>query len=170
MKIELGTWGKEDIPGLVKYANDIKIWNTLRDIFPHPYTKTDADQWIALNELISPPHNFAIRVDGETIGGAGVTLKNDVYKKNAEIGYWIAEPFWGKGIATKVVSLLTIHAFANFDINRIYAEVFSNNPVSMKVLKKNGYHEEAVHRKAIIKNNQFLDAHLWVRFKPEEQF
>jgi len=168
MKVELGAWSKNDIPALIKYAGNIKVWNTLRDIFPHPYTKKDAEEWVKMNELIYPANNFAIRVDENTVGGAGVIIKNDIYRKNAEIGYWLAEPFWGNGITTIAVSKLTAYTFANFDVIRIYAEVFSNNPVSMKVLAKNGYHEEAIHRKAIIKNNQVLDAHLWVKFKPGE--
>jgi ribosomal-protein-alanine N-acetyltransferase len=168
MKTDLGAWDRTDIPALIKYANNIKVWNKLRDIFPHPYTMKDAEEWIKINEFIYPPKNFAIRIGANTIGGAGVIIKDDIYRKNAEIGYWLAEPFWGKGIATIVVEKLTAYTFANFDVVRIYAEVFSNNPVSMKVLSKNGYHEEAIHRKAIIKNNQFLDAHLWVKFKPGE--
>src|SRR5580765_2775996 len=167
MKIELKAWDKTDVPALIKYANNINVWNTLRDLFPYPYTKKDAEDWIELNKVLFPAINFAIRVEGKTIGGAGVTIKDDIYRKNAEIGYWLGEPFWGKGIATQVVKQLTTYTFSNFDVIRIYAEVFSNNPISMKVLAKNGYHEEAVHRKAIIKNNQFLDAHLWVKFKPE---
>ena len=168
MKIELGPWDKNDIPALVKYANNIKVWNTLRDLFPHPYSKKDAEEWIMLNELTHPANNFAIRVDGKMVGGAGIIIKDDIYRKNAEIGYWLGEPFWGKGIATVVVAQLTSYAFANFDVIRIYAEVFSNNPVSMKVLEKNGYKQESIHRKAIFKNNQFLDAHLWVKFKGDE--
>ena len=167
MRIELGTWQEKDIPALVKYGNNIKVWNTLRDIFPNPYTNTDAEKWIKLNELTSPAVNFAIRVDDEAIGAAGILVKADIYRYNAEIGYWIGEPFWGKGIMTEVVRQLTEYTFAHFHVNRIYAEVFSNNPVSMKVLEKNGYHQEAIHRKAIAKNNEFLDAHLWVKFKPE---
>jgi [ribosomal protein S5]-alanine N-acetyltransferase len=163
MKIELVKWSRRDIDGLVKYANNINVWNMLRDMFPHPYTTGDAEQWIKINESISPAENFAIHLDGTVVGGAGIILKNDIYRKNAEIGYWIGEPFWGKGIGTHVVRQLTDYAFSNFDVNRIYAEVFSNNMVSMKVLAKNGYHEEAIHRKSIIKNHQLLDAHLWVK-------
>jgi len=168
MKIELGAWEKKDIPALVKYGNNINVWNTLRDIFPHPYTEEDGEKWIKLNQFQDPPSNFAIRVDGETAGGAGLLIKQDIYRKNAEIGYWLAEPYWGKGIITEVVRQLTAYAFEHFDINRVYAEVFSNNPVSMRVLAKNGYQEEAIHRKAIFKNNEFLDAHLWVKFKSHE--
>jgi len=168
VKIELSEWTKQDIDGLVQYANNINVWNTLRDMFPHPYTKKDAEHWIKINESISPPQNFAIHVDGTVVGGAGVVVKEDIYRKNAEIGYWLGEPFWGKGIGTEVVRLLTQYTFSHFDVNRIYAEVFSNNPVSMKVLARNGYHEEGIHRQAIIKNNELLDAHLWVKFRSAE--
>jgi len=167
MKIKLGGGDKNDIPALAKYANNMKVWKTLKDIFPHPYTIKDAGEWIILNKHVRPATNFAIRVDGKMAGGTVVIIKDDIYCKNAEIDYWLGEPFWGKGIATEVVAQLTSYAFANFDVIRIYAAVFSNNPVSMKVLEKNGYKEESIHQKAIFKNNQLSDAHLWVKFRDE---
>lgn len=167
MKIALQPWKEKDIPSLVQLANNFNVWITLRDSFPHPYTRKDAEGWIAFNRPDSLT-NFSITVDGSLAGGAGIVLKNDIYRKNAEIGYWIGEPFWGKGIATEAVRQLLVYTFSTFDIIRVYAEVFANNPASMKVLEKNGFEEEAIRRKAIIKNNQLLDAHVWVKFRTDD--
>jgi len=166
MKIELSSWNQDDIFFLTQYANNPNVWNTLRDSFPHPYTQKNAEEWIALNIYSNPVTNFSIRVDGIVTGAAGFILKSDVYRKNAEIGYWLGEPYWRKGIATEAIHQLVTFIFSNFDIVRIYAEVFSNNPASMKALQKNRFHEEAIHRNAITKNNLLLDAHIWVKFRP----
>lgn len=167
MKIELSAWKEEDISFLIQYANNFRVWETLRNSFPHPYTKKDAEEWVNSNLHNNPISNFAIKADGKTVGGAGVILKSDIYIKNAEIGYWIAEPFWGKGIATAVISQLVTYIFSNLDIIRIYAEVFSNNPASMKALAKNGFQQEAILQKSIFKNNQLLDTYIWVKFRPD---
>ena len=166
MKIELSAWNQDDILSLTQYANNINVWNMLRDSFPYPYTQKNAEEWISLNLNANPTTNFSIKVDSEVAGAAGVLLKADIHCKNAEIGYWLGEPFWGKGIATEAVRQLASHIFSNFDINRIYAEIFSNNPASMKVLLKNGFHEEAIHQRAIFKNQHLLNAHIWVKFNP----
>jgi RimJ/RimL family protein N-acetyltransferase len=88
-----------------------------------------------------------------------------VYRKTAEIGYWIAEPYWGRGIATEAVRLLKHYAFASFDILRLQAEVFQHNTASMRVLQKNGFMQEAIHHRAVIKNGVLMNNHLWVCFK-----
>ena len=165
MKIELREWKKADAFSLMIAANNANVSSKLRDGFPFPYTKKDADEWIALNEYKEPVTNFAIVVDEQIAGGIGLVQKEDIYRRNAEIGYWLAEPFWHKGIATEAVRQLVDHIFSKFDIDRLYAEIFSNNPASMKVLEKNGFHLEAVHKKSIIKNNQMLDGYLLVKFR-----
>src|SRR5215472_15396719 len=134
MKIDLSAWSQDDILSLTQYANNMNVWNTLRDSFPHPYTQQNAEEWISLNLHADTITNFSIRVEGEVVGGAGLLLKSDVYRKNAEIGYWLGEPFWGKGITTEAVRQLANYIFSNFDVTRIYAEIFSNNPASMRVL------------------------------------
>ncbi len=166
MKIELCAWKPADIHALARHANNKHVWNTLRNSFPHPYTIKDAQQWVAIHQHASPVTHFAIHADGNLAGGTGLSLKEDIYRKTAEIGYWIAEPFWGKGIATVAVDLLVGYTLSNFDVIRLYAEVFANNPASMKVLQKNGFHLECVCRKAIFKNDQLFDAQIWVKFRP----
>ncbi len=100
-QIKLRAWRRSDISSLIHYANNRKIWLNLRDIFPHPYTQAGAEKWIAICESNQGPTTyFAIELDGEAIGGVGCRLMDDVHSKTAEIGYWLGEPFWGRGIAT----------------------------------------------------------------------
>src|ERR1022692_1614963 len=165
MKIQIRAWEKADANSLMRAANHADISKTLRDGFPFPYTEKDADEWILLNKDKEPLTNFAIIGDNTVAGGIGFVLKGNIYRKNAEIGYWLGVPFWNKGIAIDAVRLLVDHIFSKHGIDRVYAEVFSNNPASMKVLEKNGFHLEAVHKKSIIKNNQVLDDYMWVKFR-----
>ena len=164
MKIVFREWKKEDIDQLVSLANNKKIADNLRDRFPHPYTLNDAKQWIALNENRNPATSFVIEADGIFVGGCAIMLKEDVYRHSAEIGYWIAEPFWGKGIATETVKLLLQKIISDFPTtNRVFAEVFEHNKASMKALEKNGFHLESIRKKAVIKNNKIIDDHVWVK-------
>lgn len=164
MKVVLRRWRKEDAEQLAKLANNKKIADNVRDRFPHPYTLKDSEEWIALNEEKSPVNSFAIEVNGELAGSGGIMLKEDVYRCSAEIGYWVAEPFWGKGIATEAVKLLVEIIARDYPfIIRVYAEVFEHNKASMKVLEKNGFHLESIQKKAVTKNNIVMDDHVWVK-------
>ena len=164
MKLRLRNWQREDIISLAQLANNRNIADNLRDRFPHPYTLKDAEDWIELNEKRDPATNFAIEADGDLVGGCGIVLMQDVYRCSAEIGYWIAEPFWGKGIATAAIKMLLGKIKNNFpDIIRVYAEIFEHNKASMKVLEKNGFHLESIRKKAVIKNNIIMDDHVWVK-------
>jgi [ribosomal protein S5]-alanine N-acetyltransferase len=147
-----------DEPSLVHHANNWKIWRNLRDRFPHPYVLEDATWWVQFANSTTPITNFAIVVDGEAVGGIGLILEDDVYRRSAEIGYWLGEEFWGQGIITGAVQAMTEYAFANFDICRIFAEVFEWNPASMRVLEKAGYQFEGRLRKSVFKDGQIIDA------------
>ena len=163
MNIILREWSKGDIEPLVILANNKKISDNLRDHFPHPYNLKDAGEWIAINQTKTLITNFAIEINKELAGGCGILLKEDIYRCSAEIGYWIGEKFWNKGIATHVVRLMIEEIKLKYPgIVRIYAEVFEHNKASMKVLEKNGFHLESIRRKAVIKNNVILDDHVWV--------
>jgi [ribosomal protein S5]-alanine N-acetyltransferase len=168
MSIHLRPWQWKDVPHLVRIGNNNHIWNNLRDQMPRPYTQKDAEAWVRFNGNQQPMKDFCIECDGAVVGGIGMVLHDDIYKKNIEIGYYVEEAYWGKGYATEAVRQLVNHIFSTFDCVRIYAEVFAHNQPSMIVLQKNGFHEEAVHQKAIYKNGQILDAHLWVKFRPEQ--
>jgi [ribosomal protein S5]-alanine N-acetyltransferase len=164
-KVQIRPWIHIDAAALAAAINNKKIWDNLRDYIPHPYSLADARDYIALQQSVNPVQHFAIIHNDVLAGGCGIILKEDVYRKTAEIGYWIAEPYWGMGIATEAVKLLTAYAFATFGIVRLQAEVFEHNTASMKVLQKNGFILEAIHRRAVIKNGVLLDDHVWVCFK-----
>ena len=166
MPITIRKWTTDDIPSLAKYANNINIWNNLRNYFPHPYTEEQAKAWIERVVDEVPIVNLAIDLDGEAIGGIGLILNSDVYMYSAEIGYWIGEPFWGQGIATEAIRQMIDYTFYYFDIVRIYAEVFENNKASMRALEKNGFYLEGVRRKSVFKNNVIMDDYIWVKLRP----
>ena len=107
---------------------------------------------------------MAITLNGKITGSVGVTPKEDVYRKSIEVGYFVAEEYWGNGIATAAVSLIIDYIKSHFDIVRIYAEVFGHNTASMKVLEKNGFHLEGIREKAVVKNNLIMDDYVWVKF------
>lgn len=165
MYITLKPWTVEDITTLTEYFNNISIWNNLRDYIPHPYTTADAEKFILGQAELFPTQNFAILNEGQLAGGIGIILQEDIYKMNVELGYWIAEPFWGQGIATIAVGLMTQYVFETFAINRIVAEVFDYNKASMRVLEKNGFYLECVRRKGILKNDLLTDDFVWVKQK-----
>jgi RimJ/RimL family protein N-acetyltransferase len=165
MAILIRQWNENDLANLVLYANNVHIWNNLRNYFPHPYTEADGIAWLEKNTIAEPRLNFAIDMDGQAIGGIGIMLNSDVYAMSAEIGYWIAEPYWNMGIATEAIRQMTEYVFYYFDIVRLYAEVFENNKASMRALEKNGFYLEGVRRKAVLKNGVLMDDYIWVKLR-----
>jgi [ribosomal protein S5]-alanine N-acetyltransferase len=156
-KSTLRPWKPGDEESLVRHANNRKIWRNLRDAFPHPYTLADAKQWIEIAGPTTPATNLAIVVEGAAAGGIGLVLKDDVFHRSAEIGYWLGEEFWGRGIVTEAVRAVTDYAFATFDLCRVYAGVFEWNPASMRVLEKAGYEFECRMRKSVTKDGEIID-------------
>lgn len=155
-------WRLEDKAALLRYADNPKVARNLMDGFPHPYTSADADEWLRTATTAKPRTHFALEIDGEAGGAVGLMLKHGNFRRGAEIGYWIGEPYWGRGIATEATIALTEWAFATFDLCRITAGVFSWNPASARVLEKAGYVREAVHRKSIVKLGETIDEWLYV--------
>jgi ribosomal-protein-alanine N-acetyltransferase len=160
-KCTLRAWQPGDEESLVHHANNKKVWINLRDSFPHPYTASDALSWIQKASAETPQRNFAIVVHGKAVGAIGFILKEDVYRRSAEIGFWLGEEFWGQGIVTEALSAVTEYAFANFDFCRLYACVFEWNPASMRVLEKAGYNLEARLKKAVTKEGKTIDEFLY---------
>jgi ribosomal-protein-alanine N-acetyltransferase len=164
---KIRSWQPEDEPALVKYANNRNVWINLRDSFPYPYTSDDARSWLRSVRKQNPETAFAIASPDEALGGIGLHLNRDVFKRSAELGYWLGEPFWNRGIATRAVVEFTKYAFANFDLVRMYAGVFEWNIASMRVLEKAGYTMEARHRKTVIKDGKIIDQIIYVTFRDE---
>lgn len=156
-KISLRPFLLSDSKSLAKHANNRLIWKNLRDRFPFPYTELDAIQFIQIVSCNSPKTEFAIDINGEAVGAAGIVIKDDIYKGNGEIGYWLGQEYWGKGIGTQIVGELVKKGFEEFNLYRIFAEVFGTNNASIRVLEKNGLVKEAVLKKSIVKDGELLD-------------
>jgi [ribosomal protein S5]-alanine N-acetyltransferase len=166
--IILRAWSRSDLSSLVRYANNRKVWLNLRDIFPHPYTTAEADRWITICESNQgSTTNFAIELQGEAIGGIGFRLLDDVNCRTAAIGYWLGEPFWGRGIATSAVKQTTDYAFHSFSLERLEATVFDWNPASARVLEKAGYVLEGRLRRSIFKDGRLADSLLYARLRAD---
>lgn len=146
-----------DLSLMTLYANNPKVAINLRDAFPSPYTMDDAIRFKEAIDNQNPKTIFAIEYKGDYVGNISLSPSSDVYRKSAEIGYFIGEPFWGKGIMTKAVNLITEWGFKTFDIIRIYTGIFEYNIASQRVLEKCGYTKEAVFRKSICKNDNLYD-------------
>ena len=162
MEFELATctvrsWERRDRDAIVRHANNRNVSINLRDRFPYPYTINDARTWLDIVVGFKPETNFAIDVAGEAVGGIGFTLQPDVGRRSAEIGYWLGEEFWGRGIATDALRAVTDYAFKKFDVCRIFAHVFEWNGASARVLEKAGYTLEGRLRKSVTKNGQTID-------------
>jgi len=161
----LRPWQPGDAPGLVRHGNNHRVARNLRDAFPYPYTVRDAQNWL---EGISGNRDdliLAIEVNGEAAGGIGIHHMKDVYRYNGEIGYWLSEDYWGKGIMTDAVGAVVRHAFTHTRWLRIFANIFENNPASMKVLEKNGFALEAIHKRSVMKEGVLMDEYLYALLK-----
>jgi [ribosomal protein S5]-alanine N-acetyltransferase len=157
--IKLRPFEAGDEISLAENANYIAIWNMVRDRFPFPYTISDAKNWIQICSEVDQPKNFAIVNKYQVIGGIGIVFGNDIDRISAEIGYWLAEPFWNNGIISNSISLFLNYVFDAFpDLNRVFASVFPYNHASIRVLQKVGFRQEGVLIGAIIKNNQIYDS------------
>ena len=161
-RIALRAWKPGDEASLVKHADNRKVSINLRDRFPFPYTMKDAQWWVGFASQPQPLQNFAIEFQGEAIGGIGLILGEDVFRRSAEIGYWLSEAHWGKGLMTEALKLMTPYAFQTFDLTRIHAGVFDWNPASGKVLEKAGYALESRMKKSVVKDGQVLDQLVYV--------
>ena len=162
----LRQWRLADKTSLAKHADNIRIWNNVRDYFPNPYTEKDGEEFISMViTKPAPATDFAIDIAGKAVGGIGVVLKSDVEKITAEIGYWLGEDYWKKGIMTTVVKEMVNYIFANLPITKIYAGVFDFNIASQRVLEKAGFTNEAILKKAAIKNGKVIDLHYYSIWK-----
>jgi RimJ/RimL family protein N-acetyltransferase len=154
---EVRSWRTGDVDALAGHANNPRIALQLRDAFPQPYTTRHARAFIRRSRSDQPETNFAIAVGGEAAGAIGFVLKPDVERVSAEIGYWLAEPFWGRGLATEAVKAVTSHAVAHHGLTRVFALPFATNRASCRVLEKAGYTLEARLRRSAIKDGVIVD-------------
>ena len=158
-KIILRRLTESDKPALAQLINNKKVCDNLRDIVPYPYTIDDATNFFNFIKDEEPQLSFAIEYDGSFCGMIGLRPDADVHRKAVEIGYWIGEPFWDKGIGTEVVRLVTDYAFYQLKFARIHTGVFEYNKGSMRVLEKNGYKKDGIFENSVFKNGKLWDEH-----------
>ena len=157
-------WSPADRADLMRFANNRAIWRNLTDVFPHPYAEADADAWLATVASAPEPTHWAIEVDGHAVGNIGVAIGEGVFCKKADIGYWLAEPYWGRGIMSDAVRAVAPFAMDRFGLVRLEASVFAWNPASMRVLEHCGFVREGVARTSVFKDGELIDEvdYAWV--------
>lgn len=163
MNILIREWKKSDAAALAAALSNKNILNNLRDGLPYPYTEIDAEEYIN-SVLDSDPNDtfaYAIDVDGRAVGNIGAFRQKNIHCRTAELGYYIAEEYWGKGIMTCAVRQLCKKLFAETDLLRIFAEPFAVNVGSRRVLEKAGFRLEGIMKNNAFKNGQVLDMALY---------
>jgi len=163
MDIKLRKWSEADLDGLVKYANNYDVAKWLTNGFPHPYTQEDGKAYLSMIANDNPTKVFAIDVNGEAVGSIGIFPQADIHEKNAEVGYWLAENYWGQGIMSKAIQKIVEYGFQTFDIVRVFARPFSTNLKSQRVLEKAGFVLEARLKKALFKNGELIDELIYAK-------
>jgi RimJ/RimL family protein N-acetyltransferase len=153
----------DDAESLVRQANNINVARQLRDRFPHPYTRANASAFLKAATSAPEASNLAIEADGYAIGAIGYVAGSDVERYSAEIGYWLGEAYWRKGIATEALILMTAHVFESMNMLRLFALPFADNTGSVRVLEKAGYVREAILRSSSVKYGQPRDQLLYAR-------
>ncbi len=169
MHILLRPWREEDVIPCALLANDEGVAKNLRDAFPHPYTEQDARSFIGLCLAADERDALyrAVEADGRFAGSIALMRGADVARRSAELGYWFGRAFWGKGIAAEAVRQMCGTGFAAWDVVRIYAEPFSRNRASCRVLEKNGFVHEGTMRQSVYKRGELLDSELYALIRSE---
>lgn len=171
MNFTLRPWREEDAAAIVPYADDPLVARNLRDVFPNPYTLADAQGFISscIEREGQGQLCRTIVVDGKAVGSIALILGDDVYRKSAELGYWLGRPFWRQGIMTAAVKEMCALGFGTWDIVRIHAEPYARNAGSRGVLEKAGFILEGIQRKSVFKNGEFLDSCIYARLREEAE-
>jgi RimJ/RimL family protein N-acetyltransferase len=170
MQLELGdlrvrSWRKSDLDALLRHANNPKVANNMRDQFPYPYTRREGLDYLNYVRAMDVEMSFAVECDGEAVGGIGFKVGVDIARVSAEIGYWLGEGYWGRGLMTRAVSATSDWAFERYQVARIFATTFAHNLASIRVLEKSGFEREGVMRRSAIKNGVILDQVLYGKVK-----
>lgn len=169
MRCRIRKWELSDAGNLAAILSNKKIQDNLRDGLPYPYTEQDGIEFIS--DMLSADENdtfaFAIIVDGKVIGSIGVFRQDNIHRRTAELGYYIAEEYWGKGIMTEAVKQICEYIFAKSDIIRIYAEPFAYNAASCRVLEKVGFQYEGTLRSNAVKNGKVIDMKMYSLLRTE---
>lgn len=154
-----------DAASLANHGNNRRIWENLRDRFPHPYTAAQAAEYIERILAGADETGFAIEVDGEAVGGISLHPGTDIERIGAELGYWLGEALWNRGITTSAIRLVTDYAFNKKRLERVFAVPFATNVASCRALEKAGYEREGTMRRSAIKDGRVLDQLLYARVR-----
>lgn len=170
MRLELARcivrpWHVDDAAALSRNADSDAVWATVRDRFPHPYTLQVAREWLAVTTSAERPVHYAVEVEGEAAGGIGFMLQTDVDRVSAEIGYWLGERFWGRGVMTEAVREVTERGFELYGLTRIFAVPYEHNVASHRVLERAGYSLEGRLRRSAMKLGRIVDQRLYSRVR-----
>lgn len=167
MAVRLRAWTLADASALAKLINNKKVQDNLRDGLPFPYGEEDAKVFLSAMLASDPDQNmaFAIEADGELIGSISATRCANIHFRTAELGYYLGEPYWGKGFATEAVRQICDYIYRNTDIIRIFAEPFAYNTASCRVLEKAGFQLEGLLRGNAVKNGRILDMKMYARIR-----
>ena len=167
MAVRLRVWTLADAPALAKLINNKKVQDNLRDGLPFPYGEEDAKVFLSAMLASDPDQNmaFAIEADGELIGSISATRCANIHFRTAELGYYLGEPYWGRGFATEAVRQICDYIYRNTDIIRIFAEPFAYNTASCRVLEKAGFQLEGLLRSNAVKNGCILDMKMYARIR-----
>jgi len=163
--LRVRSWCKDDLDALLRHANNPKIAANLRDQFPHPYTRRDGIDYLNYVRSCEVETSFALEYEGEAVGGVGFKLGLDIARLSAEMGYWLSEMYWGRGLTTRAVTAASDWAFDHYKLTRIYAMAFAHNVASMRVLEKAGFEREGLMRRSAIKNGVMLDQVLYAKVR-----
>jgi len=158
-------WAADDLASLVRHANNRSVWMQLRDRFPYPYTESAGRGFLAHVANSQPKTVWAIEVDGVAAGGIGIVPLSDVERVSAEIGYWLGESFWNRGIVTEALRAVTAEVLEAFDLQRLFALPFADNRASVRVLEKAGYTLEGRLRQSAIKDGRVRDQFLYAAYR-----
>jgi ribosomal-protein-alanine N-acetyltransferase len=154
---EVRSWRPGDVESLTVHANNRNVAINLRDRFPSPYTRRDGREFIKMARRMKPESFFAIAVGGEAVGGIGFVPGHDVERVSSEIGYWLGEAFWGRGIVTDALIAVTRYAIDTHGFTRLFALPFAHNQASCRVLEKAGYVVEGRLRNSAMKEGKLVD-------------
>jgi ribosomal-protein-alanine N-acetyltransferase len=163
----LRAWQADDAPSLATHANNVNVWRWMSDAFPHPYTLEIAEHWVRRGHVEFGGDHWAIAFEGQAVGGCGLAPMDGALRCNAEIGWWLAEAHWGRGVATRVARRLVQWGWADPGRTRLCAPIHAGNTRSMRVAEKAGLTLEGIQRRSAWKGGQIIDRHCYAIVRSE---
>lgn len=165
--LTLRSWRPGDVDALLRHADNRKVWRNLTDAFPYPYTREEAEHWLGTPDAQWHGAHFAIALGDVPVGGCGAIPLSGMERFTANVGYWLGEAVWGRGIATAALRELTRLLLDESSLERLQAHVYEWNPGSMRVLEKNGYAREGWLRRSVVKDGHLIDRAIYARLRSE---